>query len=217
MTPDYRIVGLVSSAKYRSLREIPPPTFYSLPAWTNRVAGVLDLNVRTHGDPRSVVSEVRETLRKTDSRVPIIEATTLKDEVRNSLWQERLVLAMTVFFGIAGLLLAGIALYGALAQAVVQGMRDIGIRMALGARVRHVVTAIGLPQFTVIGIGVVCGSCVSAFALRLARSLLYNLSPVDPISYAVAIVLVLTAALLAAFPPVLRAIKIDPASVLRTE
>ncbi len=215
--PAFRIVGLVSSAKYRSLREVPPPTFYSLPYWLSGTTGMLNLNVRAYGDPVSVVGEVRRAIKEMNSRVPIVEVTTMKQEVRNSLWQERLLLLMTVFFGAAGLLLASIGLYGALAQAVAQSKRDIGIRMALGARVRHIIKAVGWPQFVTVSVAAVCGFAVSSFALRLAGPFLYKVSRFDPISYGFAIVLIAVVALLAALAPILRATRIDPAAVLRSE
>jgi ABC-type antimicrobial peptide transport system permease subunit len=85
-----------------------------------------------------LISHVREAIRAADSHVPIIEITTLKMEARNSVWQERMVLLMTAFFGIAGLILASVGLYGALAPFIVRHMRDTGIRMALGAQIQHV-------------------------------------------------------------------------------
>ncbi len=215
--PDSRIVGLVSSAKYRSLREVPPSTLYAHPAWTNGLAGILNLYVRTYGEPQSVVSEVRQAVRATDPHVPIIEVTTMRAEVRNSLWQERLVLVMTTFFGTAGLLLASIGLYGALTQAVVQNTRDIGIRMALGARMRHIISAVCLPQLLVVLVAVLAGLTLSAALLRVTTALLYGLTPFDPISYFFALGLILTTALLAAFAPISYAVKVDPASVLRAE
>jgi predicted permease len=215
--PTYRIVGLVTTAKYRSLREEPPPTFYAHPIWGNPAAGMLNLYVRTYGDPRSVISRVRKSVQIADPNVPIVEITTLEMEERNSVWQERVVMLMTAFFGIAGLTLAGIGLYGTLTQFVVQHIREIGIRMALGAQIRHIVRAVCLSSMWSVTVGLVLGLAVSAAALRFAGAFLYELSPFDPWSYILAIGLILTAALLAASLPVSQAIKLDPASVLRAE
>lgn len=216
--PDYRIVGLVTNAKYRSIREVPPPTFYSLPAWSVADGeGIMDLNVRTYGDPRSVIGEVREALKRFDPHVPIIETATMKSAIQASLWQERLVLVMTAFFGVAALLLAGIGLYGTLTQAVTQRTREIGIRMALGAQLRHIITAVCTLQLWPVLIGAIAGIAVGSALTRLAASLLYGISPVDPLSYTIAIAFVLLTALLAALLPGLRAAKVEPASVLRGE
>ncbi len=215
--PNYRIVGLVTNAKYRSLREVPPPTFYSLPAWSMSDNGTMALNVRTYGDPRSVIGEVRQALKRFDPHVPIIETATMKSAIQGSLWQERLVLVMTAFFGIAALLLAGIGLYGALMQAVMQRTREIGIRMALGAQIHHIITGICTSQLWPVLIGALAGLAASAALTRAAASLLYGISPLDPLSYALAIAFVLLVALLAAFLPSLRAVKVEPAVVLRGE
>jgi ABC-type antimicrobial peptide transport system permease subunit len=216
-SPTYRIAGLVTTAKYRSLRETPPPTFYAHPIWGNPATGMLNLYVRSYGDPQSVISRVRESVQSADPNVPILEITTLKMEERNSVWQERMVTLMTAFFGIAGLTLASIGLYGTLAQFVAQHTRDIGIRMALGAQIGHIVRTVCLSAMWSVLVGLVVGVGVSAAALRLAEAFLYGLSPFDPFSYVLAIGLILAAALLAALVPISQAIKLEPASVLRAE
>ena len=213
----YRIVGLVATAKYRSLKEVPPPTFYSHPIWNSHVTGMLNFCVRTNGDPQSLIPQVRDRIRAVDPHVPIVEITTLKVEERNSVWQERMVVVMTGFFGIAGLLLAGVGLYGALTQFVVQQTRVIGICMALGAQVRHVVRAVCLAPIISVMVGLMAGFAVSVVVLRLTKAFLYGLSPFDPFSYLLAIGLILGVTLLAALMPLLRAVKLDSAAVLRSE
>jgi len=215
--PTYRIVGLVTTAKYRSLREAPPPTFYAHPIWGSPATSMLNLYVRTYGDPLSVISRVRESVQIADPNVPIVEITTLKMEEQDSVWQERLVMLMTAFFGVAGLALANIGLYGVLTQFVVRHTRDIGIRMALGAQARHIVRAVCLSSMLSVLAGLVVGIAVSAAALRLARAFLYGLSAFDLFSYVLAIGLILTAALLAALVPVSQATRLDPAATLRAE
>jgi hypothetical protein len=215
--PVYRIIGLATNAKYRSLRETPQPTIYSQPIWTDRAAGAFNLYVRTYGNPQSLISHVRESIRATDSHVPIIEITTLKKEEQNSVWQERMVLVMTGFFGIAGLVLASVGLYGTLTQFVVQHIRDIGIRMALGAQAGHIVRAICFSSMMSVLLGLCCGIAVSAAALRLIEGFLYGVPSLDPFSYTFTVGLILAATLLAALMPTLQAIRLDPASVLRTD
>jgi ABC-type antimicrobial peptide transport system permease subunit len=149
--------------------------------------------------------------------VPIIEITTLKKEEQNSVWQERMVLVMTGFFGIAGLVLASVGLYGTLTQFVVQHIRDIGIRMALGAQAGHIVRAICFSSMMSVLLGLCCGIAVSAAALRLIEGFLYGVPSLDPFSYTFTVGLILAATLLAALMPTLQAIRLDPASVLRTD
>jgi putative ABC transport system permease protein len=216
-TPNCRIVGLVTSAKYRSLREVPPPTFYEMLQSSAYNPGVMNFNVRTYGHPRSIIPEVRQALSEVDPHVPITAISTMESEVHNSLWQERLVLIMTGFFGVVALVLAAIGLYGALSQAVAQRTVEIGIRMALGARVHHIVTSVCVPLLWPVIFGSLAGLAAGAALLRLAKALLYGLSPIDPLSYALATGFVLAAALLAALLPSLRAVKVEPASALRGE
>jgi predicted permease len=214
--PVYHVVGLVTNAKYRSLRDTLSPTFYVQPIWTDRAVGVLNLYVRTSGDPHSLVTHIRQAIRATDSNVPIIEITTLKMEEQNSVWQERVLLIITIFFGIAGLVLANIGLYGLLAQYVVQQKRNIGIRMALGAQTSHIVGAVCFSSMMTVLIGLCCGVLLGRVALHFIDAFLYGVTSSDPISYVVSVALILSTTLLAALIPTLQAIRLHPASVLRT-
>ncbi len=212
--PTYTIVGLVASAKYRSLREPDAPTIYTPLA--EGFSGSL-LYARTHGSPARMAGALRQALAEVDPAVPLREILTLDREVETSLWQERLVALLSAFFGGAAALLAGIGLYGSLACSVEQRRREIGIRVAVGARLVHVVRALCGPIAPAIALGAAAGLAASAFLLRLTERLLYGVRPLDPLSLALAIVLVCLSAAAAAVPPARRASRIDPASALREE
>jgi predicted permease len=216
--PTHVIVGLVANAKYRSLREADPPTFYAPPQRqylaANR-AGLL--YIRTYGSPSSVTPEVRQAAAALGPGVPLVEALTLNQEVQDSLWQERLVAILAAFFGAASVLLAAIGLYSALARSVAQRTRELGIRIAIGARIRHIVEAVASPLFIALICGLAAGFLASATLLRLTRALLYGVEPVDPVSYAAAALLILLCAGLGAAVPLFRALRIDPAAALRSE
>ena len=209
------IVGLVSTAKYRSLREVDPPTFYGTFDLAKPDDSRLVLYARAYGAPTSAFAAIRETARALDPIVPVIEAQTLDQEVRDTLWQERLVAILSAFFGIAAVVLAAIGLYGALARSVTLRSRELGIRVAIGARVRHVLAAVGRPAAIAIGCGLALGLAGAAALLRLATALLYGVEPADPLSYAAAAAVILLCAALGAARPLLRALRIDPATTLR--
>jgi predicted permease len=213
--PTHWIVGVVSNAKYRSMREVDPPTFYIAAAEVASRGLPRILYVRTHGSPAAVVAGVRQAGANTDSGVPLVEALTLESEVRDSLWQEGLVAILSAFFGIASVLLAAIGLYSALARSVEQRSRELGIRLAIGARVRHIVATVARPAALAIALGLAAGLAGSAALLRVSRSLLFGVEPVDPASYTAAAAVILLCAALGAFGPLLRALRIDPARTLR--
>jgi predicted permease len=215
-TPNYAIVGVVATAKYRSLREPDPPTMYTAMADNQIPAGSL-LYVRTHGAPGAIAGAVRGALAALDSAVPLVEVLTLDQEVETSLWQERLVAILSAFFGGAAVLLAGIGLYGSLAYSVEQRRREIGIRVAVGARFGHIVEAVCSPMALAVSLGVAAGAAASALLLRLTGHLLFGVRPLDPLSMILAIAFVCLCAVLAAAPPARRAARIDPASALREE
>jgi ABC-type antimicrobial peptide transport system permease subunit len=131
--------------------------------------------------------------------------------------RERVLARLALFFGLVALLLAGVGLYGVLNYSVVQRRREIGIRMALGAPVaniaRHVTTAL---LFTVLA-GALGGLALGMVAVRYIESLFYQVKPTDPAMLALPSLIILAAALLAAMPGVIRAVRIDPATVLRAE
>ena len=215
--PLFEIAGVVSDARYRSLRESHPPTFYGLPAWTMNDDGIMTLHVRTYGNPRDVIGEVRGALRAIDPSVPVVEVTTLEEEVQNSLWQERLILLLTGFFSIAALILAAIGLYGALAQAVARRTKEFGIRRAVGAGTRHMIVTTGEAQVIPIVAGVAVGFALAAIVMRIAGSLLYQVQPLDWLSYVAAALAIALGALLALILPVWKAIRVDPAVALREQ
>jgi hypothetical protein len=213
--PNWTIVGVVSTAKYRSMREPDPPTVYQLFHERKGSDWQLHLHVRTDGPPASVAGAVRKTLRELDPGVPLVEVATLDAEVRASLWQERLVAILAAFFGAAAVTLAGIGLYGALALSVAERRRELGIRVAVGAQARHVASAVCEPIAVGVACGIAAGLLAAGWLLRLTRALLFGVEPFDPVSALAAVGLVAACSVLAAALPVRRAMRVDPAPVLR--
>jgi predicted permease len=210
--PDLRVVGLVETAKFRQMREPAPPTFYYLLTGDDYQ---LVLYVRVEGNPAGMARPVEEAIRALGGGVPLIEVSALEQEVQNTLWQERLVARLAGFFSSIALLLAGSGLYGTLAYSVSRRKRELGIRIALGARVRHIIeTVCGRMTWAVLT-GLLAGFGSAALVLRLTRGFLFEVEPLDKLSFAVSALALLTCACLAALIPSWRAMHTDPAAALR--
>ena len=209
-------MGLVETAKYRSMREPDPPTFYSA-IDEGKSENTLLLYVRTYGPPQQVISAVRKAGTEVDSGVPLVEALTIEQEIQTSLWQEKLVALLAAFFGLASVLLAAIGLYGTLSFSVAQRARELGIRVAIGAHSAHIVRTVSGPLAAAVGCGLVAGTLASIFLLKITEKLLYGVKPLDPWSLAGAGLLIAAGAALAAAGPAMRAMRIQPAIALREE
>jgi putative ABC transport system permease protein len=135
--------------------------------------------------------------------------------VNASMTQERLVAMLAGFFGVLGLLLAAVGLYGVTSYAVTSRRAEIGIRMALGASAKGVVAMVLRRVAWLVGLGIVIGACLSAWAATFVRTLLYGLDARDPMTFAGAAALLMAVAALAAWLPARRASRIDPMRVLR--
>jgi predicted permease len=210
------IVGVVSDAKYRSLREPVPATMYgfaSRPSDNNRFI----LHVRTANRPDSIINPVREALRAVDPQLPIVEIHTLAEEVTASLASERLVAPLAAIFGALAALLTAVGLYGLLAYAVTQRSREIGIRMALGARLADIASTIGGEALAMVAGGLAAGIAATFLAAPAVRSLLYGIAPHDATTLCFTVIFLLAIAVAATAIPILRALRIDPATALRQE
>ncbi len=214
-TPEDQIIGIVSNAKYRSLREQIPPTVYG-PVVKGFDSDFI-LHLRTHGDPISLIAPVRQVLRSLDPELPFIEVRTLRQEVDTSLWQERLLAWLSTLFGCFAALLAGIGLFGALDFSVKAKTREIGIRAALGATPRRVVQLLLGETLPPLAGGTVLGIALYLVSARWIRQLLYNVAPSDPMAFGSALAFLAGVALVATVPLLWRAVRIDPASALRQE
>jgi hypothetical protein len=215
--PEYEIIGVVNDTKYRSLREVPPPIFYTYDFGPHAYPDTFILHVRTFGDPRTIIEPVRERVRSIDAQVPVYEVGTLSQEVDRSLWQERLLVSLTSCFGIFSLLLSAIGIYGILAYFVARRQREIGIRMALGARPQHVIGLLTVRVIPLLAVGVLAGAVLSAGMSGWVRSVLYGVQPLDFGSDLAALSLLVAIGIGATAVPALRAMRVNPSSTLRQE
>jgi predicted permease len=212
---DFEIIGVVNDAKYRSLREPIPPTVYN-PA-TDGFNWDFVLHVRTAQNPVAIISSVRQALRSLDPEMPFVEIHTLREEVETSLWQERLLAVLSTIFGAIAAILVAIGLYGALDYAVKSRTREIGIRLAMGAKPTRIVQMLLREVLVCTAGGFTLGLCVFAVAAIWVKSVLFEVSPYEPAATLIAVLLIFSVSILAAAPAAYHAICVDPASALRVE
>ena len=213
---DMEIVGLVEDAKYVRLNEKPRRHFYAPLAQEPRLFD-MTLQVRTTGDSRRIADLVRDQVRELDPNLPIYATTTLQVQIDDSLTGERLTTWLSSAFGILATLLAALGLSGVVAFSVARRTQEIGIRVALGARRNDILRLILTQTAPPVVLGLAVG-LATAFALsRLLSGMLYEVRPSDPLTYAMASLLLGGVAALSAYWPARRAANIDPLTALRHE
>jgi putative ABC transport system permease protein len=173
------------------------------------------LTIRVDGDPASITSAVRAQLRAADPNLPMSQARTISDAKRLSYWQFGLYGWIFGTIGVMGLLLAAIGVYGVLSYSVSQRTQEIGVRVALGAARRDILRLVVLHGIVLAAIGIAAGLALSAAAMPFARSLLYHVSPFDPLTFAAVATFLAMVAFLASYVPARRATRVDPVVALR--
>jgi ABC-type antimicrobial peptide transport system permease subunit len=166
---------------------------------------------------REWAAEVRQAIHLLDSRLPIINVTTLREQVDSSLYQERMITNLCSFFGLLALLLASIGLYGTIAYSVMRRTNEIGIRMALGAQRPQVLWMVLREAVVLVILGLTFGLPLALGAIRWIKSFLCGTPPVDLAGIGVALIIMLAVSTLAGFLPARRATKVDPLEALRYE
>ncbi len=180
-------------------------------------ASALAVVVRTQGDPTLSLGAVRAAMAELDPGQPIFGLQTVEQLVATSLGQRRFTLTLLLVFGVLTLALAAVGIYGVMAYTVAQRTREIGIRVALGARPADVLGMVIRNGMTLVAIGSAIGTVGALAATRAASSLLYGISSTDAATYAGIAAVLAAVALLATVLPARRAMKVDPMRALRTE
>jgi len=209
------IVGVMGDTKTRDLRESPAPMIY-LPLFQS-VVGAVTFEVRTALDPHLLANPILQAVKATDSRLTVSDVKTLTEQVDQSLIQERLIALLSSLFGLLALLLAAVGLYGLMTYAVNRRTGEIGIRMALGARRGQIAGMIVRETVQLLLIGLGIGIPAALAVSRLIQTQLYGLKSDDPLTLSIAISVLGTIAVLAAYLPARRASSVEPMQTLRTE
>jgi predicted permease len=213
---DATIVGVVRDVKHSSVRDPAVPTCYTLFAQAQRQTG-LTFYVRTWQPPDAATASIRAAIGNLDTKLIVGNLRTMTEQIDSDLLAERAISMLATAFGVLATLLAGIGLYGILAYSTAQRTREIGIRMALGAR-RGTVVGLILREVLLIAGSAMAGTIpLAMLATQAVRSQLFGVSVADPAVYAVGILTICVVATLAGFIPARRAATVDPARALRTE
>jgi putative ABC transport system permease protein len=212
----YEIVGQVKDTKYLKLHDTAGPLIFLSIAQEQRFLPFGQLMIRSDLPQAEITAAVTRVLTEINPAITI-SFQDFKTMIEGSLLRERLLATLSGFFGLLALLLALIGLYGMLAYSVTSRTNEIGIRMALGAQARNVRWLIMREALLLLLTGVALGLPLIVAVKRLAATLLYGLTPTDPVSLGLATLLLLVVALVASYLPAQRAAKVDPLTALRHE
>jgi predicted permease len=209
------IIGVAKNSKYNGVAEQPIPFIYQ-PLKQNYTPAAA-LHVRTAGDAAALAGPVRDAVRQLDPTLTLFDVRTLEEQVGQSLQPQRMNVFLLTIFGTLALLLAAIGLYGVASYAVSQRTREIGVRMALGARPSSVLRLVLGNGMLLVAIGLGAGLIVSFFIASAMQALVVGIDPHDPVTFVMTPAALAGIALFASYLPARRATKIDPLIALRTD
>ena len=210
------VVGVVGDIRGVSLDRVPSITVY-IPYWQRRSWGQDALAVRTAGDPMTLASAIRRTIRGIDPQMAIPEFKTMRELVDASVAQRRFQMNLVLLFAATAMMLACLGIYGVVSYSVERRTNELGIRMALGARAGDVGRMVVRQGMTPVAIGLVAGLAVSLALGKLLAGLLYGVGAVDGVVMGGVAITLGVVALAASYLPARRAAKIDPMTALRYE
>ena len=208
-----QIVGVAKTSKYGSLVESPKPFFYT--PLRQGAPGGANFQIRTKLGPEAIAGPLLREMKRIDANLAPGEVITMREQVDRRAWSQRAAVALIGIFGGIALLLSGVGLYGVMSYAVSQRVREMGLRMALGATGRELLGAVMLQGLEVTLAGLVAGGALAFALTRLMGDLLYRTSPRDPAAFAAAFLTMAFAALAACLVPAWRAMRTDPVEALR--
>jgi putative ABC transport system permease protein len=218
-TPDwFTVVGIVADFRHYQGDDddaIVPAAYVPYPFDPTLNTG---LSIRiAGGDPAEISAAVREQIRLSDGTLPVFQVSTMEELRQRSFWQFRMFGVMFFLFGAVALVLASIGVYGVLSYSVSQRTQEIGVRVALGAARADVMRLIIGQGLKLAGMGIVLGTAGAFGVTPAARSMLYKVTPTDPLSFGLVAVFLLLVALTASYIPARRAMAVDPLIAMRNE
>jgi putative ABC transport system permease protein len=211
----YEVVGVVGDVRHDSLDRTPSPTMYA--PFRTDVFGSMWLLVRTSGDPQGYAGMVRQTLREIDGSLPAFSILPLSEVVSDTVAQRRFSMLLLSLFAFLALFLAAVGLYGVVGYSVSQRTQEIGVRIAIGAQPGQVLRLVIGGGLKLALIGVVLGIGVALALASYVATLLFEVTPFDPVSYSMTAALLLAVSALASYVPARRAMSVDPLTALRQE
>jgi putative ABC transport system permease protein len=207
------VIGLVRDVRNHNPAIPPAPTYY-VSAYRG-VWGPMTLVIRTNADADQLVPLVRSEVAALDPSLPVFDVATLDSFVRSQLAPQRLIASLLGGFSLLAVALAALGIYGVMAYAAGQRTREIALRLALGARRRDVIRPLIRDGLAMTATGIALGLAAAVPLTRLMRSVLTDVSPYDPLSFASAVGLLSVAALMACYVPARRMLRVDPVKALR--
>jgi len=216
-SPFYEVVGVVGDVRQLSLALSPPDAVYTTSRQWQFADAAMSLVVRVRGSAASLAPAIREAVQSVDKDQPVVRVATMADLVAASAAQRRFALILFQAFALAALVLAAAGIYGVMTGDVAERTREIGVRAALGATSRNILGLVLGQGLSLTGVGMAIGLAGAAVATKGIGAMLFNVSPLDPITYVAVIGLLAAVSVVACGVPAWRASRVDPASTLRAE
>ena len=208
------IVGIVPHVNHNSAdyQETPFQAYfpYAQQDWDSEV-----LVLRSRGDPNQLIAAVRKVVESIDPGVPVDKVSTFEDLVAKTFATRRFGVILVSLFAAAALFLSAVGLYGVLAYSVSQRTREIGIRIALGARSSNIIALVVRRGLMLVCLGLIIGIVAALILVRFIATILYGVSPVDPVSLGITVLVLGLTAFVSCLLPALRALRINPVTALR--
>ena len=222
--PWHEVIGVVQDVRENGVYQQPPPTVYwptmsayiGVGSGTNTIRGLTFIVRSERSDTEGFLNQVRQAVWSVNPRLPV-EPRTMREIYDQSLARTSFTLVMLAIAGSMALLLGVVGIYGVISYAVSQRRREIGIRAALGAQQGELKRMFVRHGLALAGVGVAIGLVAAAGATCPMSTLLYGITPLDPMTYAVVPVILVIATVLASYLPARRAVSVDPVEALRSE
>jgi putative ABC transport system permease protein len=217
--PMMTIVGIVRTSRHNAVVEAPRAEMYLPHAQIPRTAGGpgrgMSLVIKTAADPLAMAATLRDTIRQMDRNLPIADIQSMEQVTADALAGPRFAALLLGLFAALALILAAVGTYATMSLLVSERAHEIGIRMALGAERRAIVSWVLVEGLVLAGVGVAIGVAGALFLTRMLASLLYGVSRLDPVTFAAVPAILAALALIASFTPARRAASVDPVTTLR--
>jgi predicted permease len=214
-TPYREVVGVAKNGKYFLLGE--PPTEYMFVPHSQNYDGKMTLLARTSGEPEHLAGAMRQEVANLDSELPVYGVKSMPRFLDRILSGSKSIAALATIFGVIALLMAAVGLYGVMSYSVAQRTREVGIRMALGARTGDVLRLVLKEGLSLVCAGIGIGLVAAVAISGLLGSMLYGISTTDAVTFVTIPFVLALVALLASYLPARRATKVDPMVALRYE